>query len=235
MATILAEALNATGMKLTIFSGGQSYVGLNVAGTWVGTVSFFGSTDGMNFVPLFVTPFASGTAVSSSTANGSWFVPVGNYLAIRVTFTRTSGTAIVTLAASTDSSYQDAFLATTSRWVSQSVSGGAANAITVAAQANRAWNISELVIGYSVAPAAAVLVTISDGASSVLWETYVPPLVNDGAATVGGTFRVPLPQPSGSDPRGGVTNTPGNSLVITLAAPGGSVVSKVNAKISAAA
>lgn len=234
MANILREALNADAMQLAIYCGGMSKVGINLAGTWVGTVKFFGSTDGTNFVPLSMTPFASGTTVQSATANGNWEISVQSLslVAVKVTFTRTSGTVLVTMGASIDSSYQDAFLASTSHFVSQSVSGGATNVITIAAQVNRAWRCRSLQVSFSVASGAAVLITISDGASSVLWEGYVP-INNEGVATVGSTFNVPLP-PDPMTPGltgGGVVNTPGNSLVITLAAPGGSVVSKVNAEI----
>lgn len=228
MANTVREALNATGMSVTLNCVGQSNVGIGITGTWVGTVSFFGSFDGVNFnVPLAATPFPSGTAVSTTTGNGNWFSSGLNLAAVQAVFTRTSGTATVVLAASLDSSFQSAFLASTSQSVSQSVSGGLANVLTIAAQANRAWNVGTLVVGFSVAPAAAVLCTIADGGSSVLWETYVPPLTDAGAATVGGTFQVPLPP-------GGVFGTPGNSIVITLAAPGGAVVSKVNAAVQPA-
>jgi hypothetical protein len=225
MATEAQQALNATGMSVSFFCAGQSNVGIGVTGTWVGTVSFQGSFDGVNFVPISLTPFPTGAAVQSSTGNGNFFSIGANYTAVQVTFTRTSGTAIIQLAASLDSSYQAAFLSASSDFLSQSVAGGLANVLTIAAQANRGWNINTLVVGFSVAPAAAVLCTIADGGSSVLWETYIPPLSDSGAATVGGTFQVPLP-PSG------VTGTPGHSLVITLAAPGGAVVSKVNAAVN---
>ncbi len=227
MAVILREVLTADAMALAIFCGGQSKVGVGITGTWVGTVSFFASTDGVNFKPVAMTPFASGTAVSTTTANGSWESAVLNYVAFKVVFTRTSGSATVAMATSLDSSYQSAFLASTSIYVSASHAAGAANVITQAAQANRAWRLRTLVIGWSAAPSAAVLCTITDGASSVIWETYVPV----GATGVVGTFNVPLPAPDPTVPgSGGLVNTPGNTLVITVADPGGSVVSKVNAE-----
>jgi len=98
--------------------------------------------------------------------------------------------------------------------------------VTIAAQTNRGWRLRTLTVGWSVAPAAAVLCTIQDG-STVIWETYIP------KDTPVGDFQVKLP----ADPNtpglsgGGVFNTPGNTLVITVADPGGSVVSKINAEI----
>ncbi len=235
MANIIREALTADQMQLFLYCGGMSKAGFGVSGTWVGTVAFFGSTDGINFIPLSVTPFASGATVQSTTATGNWEALVRNFVAIKVVFTRTSGTAVIVLAASLDSSYQDAFLAPTSKYVSQNVGSGATNVITVAAQANRAWRLRTLSVAFSVAAGAGVDLKITDGASSVLWEGYVPasagPLVAGG-----GTYLVPLPPPSGTPGLldGGVVGTPGNTLVVTLAAPGGSVVSTLNAEMTAA-
>lgn len=235
MANLIREALTADQQPLFLYTGGMSKVGFGVTGTWVGSIAFTYSTDGIVFNPLFVTPFATGTAVQVVTANGNWEALIRNIVAVRAVFSRTSGTAVVVIGASLDSSYQDAFLAATSKYVSQSVGSGATNVVTIAAQANRAWRCRTLSVGFSVAASAAVDLKITDGASSVLWEGYVPP--NSGASLAGGgQFLAPLP----TDPNtpglvgGGVVGTPGNSMVITLAAPGGSVVSTVNAEMAAA-
>ncbi len=233
MANEIRQALDSDGMSLYLFTGGMSRAGIGITGTWTGTVSFFYSTDGINFNPLFMTPFASGTAVKSATGNGNFQVLNFNFLAIKVVFSKTTGTVVVDMAASIDDSYQAAFLAATSRAVSQSVAGGATNVITIAAQANRAWRCRTVSVGFSVAASLAIDLKISDGASSVLWEGYVPPLAGSVLATQGGTWVAPLPidDNEAGQSGGGVVNTPGNSLVITLAAPGGSVVSTVNAEI----
>ncbi len=233
MATILREALNSQGMQLTIFCGGQSYVGLNVSGTWAGLINWSGSFDGIKFFPLSVTPFPSGATVQSVTGNGNSFVPVQNYVAVRATLTTlTSGSAVVTMAASIDSSYQDAFLGATSLFVNQETSGGLTNVVTIAAQANRAWRCRTLSVGFSVAAGAAVALTISDGSSGVIWKGYVP-ANPEATGTSGGTFLVPLPADSNVPgvSGGGVVGTVGNSMIITLGAPGGSVVSEVNAEM----
>jgi hypothetical protein len=235
MATIIREALNADQMSLTLWTGGMSKVGISLSGTWAGTVSFLAANDALNFFPVTMTPFASGTGVQSATATGNWERAVENLLAFRALFTRTSGTAIVTMAASLDASYQDAFLASTSKYVTQSVGSGAQNKITVAAQANRAWRLKSLSVGFSVAAGAAVDLQVSDGASSLLWEGYVP--LSAGAPSAGGTWLVPIPLGGNNIAGiidGGLVTTPGNSLVITLAAPGGSVVSTLNAELVAA-
>jgi hypothetical protein len=228
MANLIREALNADGMPLVLFTGGMSKAGFNLAGTWTGTVKFYSAGDAVNFQPLSVTPFASGATVQSATANGSWEALVQNALATKVVFSRTTGTVVVTMSTSIDSSYQDAFLAATSKYVVATHAAGAACVITQAAQANRAWRLRTLVTGFSVAPAADSLLTISDGASSTIWQCYVP----KGQAT----YNVPLP----ADPNtpgltgGGVVGTPGNSMVITLADGAGSVTSSLSAEFVAA-
>jgi hypothetical protein len=233
MAAIIREALNADQMFVTLFTGGMSKMGVNLAGTWVGTVNFYASTDGINFIPAYLTPFASGTKVTAATANGNWELPVGNYLAFKAIFTRTSGTVLVAMGASVDASYQDVFLVSTSKYVSQNVTGGAANTVTQAAQANRAWRLRSLSVGFNVVASAAVEVTVKDGASTVIWDGYVP--LGAGAASGGGTFLVPLPPlyELNGQILGGLVNTPGNSMVISLT-PGGSVVSTINAEFAGA-
>lgn len=230
MANVIREALNADGMDVVLPCANMSRVGFGVSGTWVGTVKFFFSQDGVNFAgfPLSVQPFASGTAVQSTTSNGNFWANAQNYQAVKATFTRTSGTAIVSIAASNDATYQQAFLASTSVYVTQEVSAGATNVITQAAQANRAWRLRTLSVGFSVAAAAAVKLTVSDGASSLLWEGFVP--ASAGAPSAGGTWLAPLPldELEAGVSNGGLVGTPGNSMVVTLAAPGGAVVSSLN-------
>ena len=228
MAAILREVLNAQGMKLTINCSGQSYVGLNLSGTWTGKVSFNGSFDGIKFFPLSMTPFASGATVQSATGNGNWFIPIQNYVAVQVSFdTLTTGTVAVTMATSIDSSYQDAFLVSTSKYVNQEMTGGSQNQVTIAAQANRAWKLRTLVVSFSTAPGAAVPITISDGASATIWKTHAP--ASAGAYLVLLPADMDWPGVTG----GGVVGTPGNSMVITVGAPGGSVTSEINAELYA--
>ena len=49
MAQITREVLDSTGMSLAIFCAGQSTVGIGITGSWVGTLSFYGSFDGVTF------------------------------------------------------------------------------------------------------------------------------------------------------------------------------------------
>lgn len=227
MATKLSEVLTSAGMKLTIFCGGQSYVGVRLAGTWAGTIYFEASTDGVTFNQVSVTPFASGTDVQSSTANGNWFIAVQNYVAFRArVYAYTSGSVQVFLATSTDASYQDAFLASTSLYVSSSATSGT-NTLTQAAQTNRAWKLKTLecsVAGPSWS-GGTVTVTVYDGSSSgnVLWQEFL----DEVSGSVGRRYNIHLPAD-------GVVGTPGNAMTIILFGIGSTNASKINAEFTAA-
>jgi len=99
--------------------------------------------DGVNFATLQVTPFPSGTAVTSTTSNGSWEVVVANYMFVKVVFTQTSGTVNVAMASSVDNAYQNAFLGVSTVTVASEATSGT-NTLTQTAQANRAWLLQEL-------------------------------------------------------------------------------------------
>lgn len=236
MAVITREALSAVNMFVQLPCLGMSKVGVGVTGTFVGTLSFQGSFDGTNFVPLSVTPFASGTAVSTTTATGNWEVAVQNYMVIRVKFTaRTSGTAIVTMAGSADASYQDAFLADTTVYVSQSSTQNAVNTLTQAAQTNRAWRLASLIISITGQPAwlTSPNLQITDGAGGAVLYAVDIPL----SGSSGQVFQVPLPVGDNITTPGaarGVVNTPGNAMVVVIAAAGGVNITRANAEFHAA-
>jgi hypothetical protein len=67
--------------------------------SYSGTLQFEGSTDGGNtWVPAYATPNGGGTAVTSTTASGVWFVAAGGFSFLRVRASSyTSGTASITL------------------------------------------------------------------------------------------------------------------------------------------
>jgi hypothetical protein len=240
MATIAKETLNNQGQPITLCFGNAapggspgvggpdaSRIGINLSGNWTGLVSFFGSYDGINFFPVSVTPFPFGTTTQTATANGSWFFDAVNYQSVRVVFTTlTTGFVAVTLAAAVDSSWQDAFLAASSRFVEQDTAGGTQNQITIAGQANRAWRCRKVSGGFSGVPASPVKVTISDGASTILWAEYV--------SAAQWTLNLPGDPGVANISGGGVVGTPGNSMVITVAAPGGGLGSSASAEMIAA-
>jgi hypothetical protein len=220
-----SEILTVDQMELPIFCGNMNFIGLRVAGTWAGSVSFFGSFDSIKYQPATVTPYVSGAGVQSSTANGSWFIPSQNYTSFKVRFGRTSGSAIVYLVASTDGTYQLAYLDPTDRF-KNSVATNATNTLTIAANANRASRLRALkvsVLGGAVTWAAQPALTIKDGAT-LLWAFDLP-------TTNGAIHDIPLPQETTEAP-GGLINTPGNTLVIACAAGGASVQTNINCDIA---
>ena len=251
MANIIRGGLNVAGADLVLScigaagggfggsfgnasGGGLTRCGIALTGTWVGTASFYVSYDGANFFPKTVTPFPSGTGVQSATANGNWFADLQGAVAVQVALTAyTSGVVGVSIAAALDGSWQDAFLASTSKYVSQNVTGGLVNSQVIAAQANRAWRCRSASVSFNSEPSVAIEFQILDGASSVLWDGYVPKDIQTSAP--GGVFQLPLPPPDPAVPgSGGVVGTVGNTMTLKLFAPGGSVVSTVNAEMAAA-
>ena len=204
MAIQIREVLNADQMALPIYCGGLSRLGIQLLGTWTGTVSFQASTDGIVFRPVSMRPFASGTTVQAATANGNWEMDVLNNVAFRAVFSRATGSVTVVLAVSTDASYQDAFLIPSSQFLN-SVATAALNTLTVAASTNRGWRLRTLVVtvlGGTVTWAAQPVVQIKDGAT--LLHAYDLPTTN-GAMNV-----IPLPADS---------NTPGVSGGASITRP----------------
>lgn len=230
-AAITREVLNADTMSLTIFCGGQSTVGIGLSGTWVGTASFYGSADGINFFAMSATPFASGTAVSSATANGNYFSPVKNLIAIKVVFTRTSGSLQVILAAAVDSSWQDAFLSASTIAVSSTTSGGN-NTLTQAAQANRAWKCTFLEVSFAgVLIGAAPRIDVYDG--TIAGTTLYTAFLTGTTGSIGIVQKINLPTDASGNPS--LVNTPGNAMTVVVSGvPSVQQTSTINAQFTAA-
>lgn len=81
----------------------QGSIGIQITGTFVGTITFKGSVasgaggSSLNFVDLAVIPSNSATPVTTTTTVGSWSRNIAGYTTVRVQFTAyTSGTAVVT-------------------------------------------------------------------------------------------------------------------------------------------
>lgn len=213
--------------SLPQFVTGNAWWGVNITGTWVGTISFFAATDGLNFVPLDAIPWPPVTSpptVQTTTVNGSWYVPVLNYQTIAVTMTAyTSGSAIVQMASSIDTSFQSVFLASSLKW-RNSQAYEATNTLTLAALPNGAWRLKTLVISADATPtwASSPALQIKDG-STLLWGMD-PPLV-------AGSYNVPLPPDLGGAgvSGGGIVGTAGNAMTISLASSAGSSSSSASA------
>lgn len=206
------EILDSNGMSLTVFVGGSSSVGVGLTLSGVGTASFFGATDGINFSPISMTPFPSGTAVGSATASGNFFTPTLNYLAIKVTFTRTSGSLAVSISSATTGAWQDAFLTPATIANSSSVSSGA-NTLTQAAQANRAWKLTfcEVSFGGSII-GSSQRIDIYDGtiAGTRLYTAFL----SNNVGSVGSVQKINLPVDAAGNPS--LVGTPGNAMTIVV-------------------
>ena len=76
---------------------------LTVAGTWTGTISFYGTgSGGINgggiWTALSVLPIGSSTAVTSTTANGTWQVNVAGFTGVcMLSSASMTGSATVTI------------------------------------------------------------------------------------------------------------------------------------------
>lgn len=77
---------------------GVAGLGVQVTGTYSGTLSFEGSVDGLTFVALLATPPGTTTAVTSTTSTGVWQSNVGGLTIVRVRMSSySSGIATVSL------------------------------------------------------------------------------------------------------------------------------------------
>lgn len=85
--------LDAAEEVATIGTRGLAGVGIQLLGTWSGTVTFEATIEGNTWVALNMVPSNSATAASTSTSNGAWTANIAGYTAVRARFsTATSGT-----------------------------------------------------------------------------------------------------------------------------------------------
>lgn len=91
---------NVVQLDLTGYAG----VSLQLTGTWVATIQFEGSADGVTFVALNLTPTNSTTAATSATSNKTWQGACAGLKLVRARVSAyTSGTAVATLVATISS------------------------------------------------------------------------------------------------------------------------------------
>lgn len=212
--------LNAAGMALPLFVQGNDWFAVSISGTWVGQISFFASQEPVNLVPVPVslTPFPSGTPVSSATANGNFFAPVLDQLVFNMVMSKlTSGSAIVNVISSNDTSFQNAFLTPSSQWMHASAYESVCT-LTAPAQTNQAWRLLTLIISSDATPtwAYSPALQIFDGLN-LLWAMDPP--------RTKGSQQIPLPLGTNASGMAGITTTPGNALTVTLASSAGSLSS----------
>jgi hypothetical protein len=73
-------------------------VAVQITGTWTGTITFEATVDGTNWATFNMTPSASGTDVSTATANGAWSKQNNGFTGVRAHCTASmTGSAVVTI------------------------------------------------------------------------------------------------------------------------------------------
>jgi hypothetical protein len=84
--------------NVAVNTQGSASTGVEVTGTWTGTLSFQATVDGTNWVAVNAIVPVTGVEVTSTTANGNWEIPSAGYQQVRVLGnTVATGTATVTL------------------------------------------------------------------------------------------------------------------------------------------
>lgn len=238
-ATKVTKVLNANLQEVTIWCAGQSKVGINVSAmTGTNTVSFYGSTDGIQFNPLTVGAYPSATppasGVTTAAAVGTFEVNVQNYQFIRAQLTTGSGPVTVLLAGSVDGSYQEVFNNATAgvslaTLYPSTTSSSGVNTMTIPAQANRTINLTFLEVSQT-GPGA------GGNAQLRIWDGSVGngvPLFSDyltsPVGSVGTVQKINLP----TDAQGnvGIQGTPGNALVVQIINLG-NVAAILNSRVS---
>lgn len=109
LALVLALAMPAAAQTLasgSIITNGQSVtaspgpsvdsVSIQITGTWTGTITFQGSTDGSTYVSLLMSSATAGTGATSTTSNGVFSAARAGLTSIRATATAAmTGTAVI--------------------------------------------------------------------------------------------------------------------------------------------
>lgn len=94
---------NSAGPGNTVaLAGAHAYAvtGIQVTGTWTGTLTVEGTVDGTNFATLAATPAAGGAAVTTTTANGLWRCNIAGMQSVRLRGSAAmTGSAVVTIIA----------------------------------------------------------------------------------------------------------------------------------------
>jgi hypothetical protein len=91
-------ACSTPGSFVKLDGKGNTSAGIQVSGTWTGTLTFLSSLDGIHWVTTSVLPASSATTVTTTTANGAWSMvaPGGAWVCVDATASMT-GTANVQL------------------------------------------------------------------------------------------------------------------------------------------
>ncbi len=76
--------LGVIGKELRVWTAAYPVVGIEISGTWTGTIAFEGTVDGGNWYALAAAPSAGGATVGSTTASGMWVVSSAGLLQVRL-------------------------------------------------------------------------------------------------------------------------------------------------------
>jgi hypothetical protein len=95
---VLQNAAAATGNGTEMDVSGYSAVALQISGTFVGTVSFYGSVDASNYIACQGISYNDGSIATSATAAGLWYIPVSGFSLLRAAVTWSSGTSVTVTA-----------------------------------------------------------------------------------------------------------------------------------------
>ncbi len=95
------SAAEATGAAVELNTQGFDYVAFQITGTFTGTITFYGSVDGVTFVAMSVLPIGTATAVTTATAPGIWVSTRPTALShVKAAISSyTDGTAVITISA----------------------------------------------------------------------------------------------------------------------------------------
>jgi hypothetical protein len=97
--TLVNGTITAATQTITLNTAGLSSCGIQITGTWVGSLNFEGTVDGTNWIQVRAVQFG-GTLVGGTTTNGLFFAQIGGLKSFRVYGTTlSSGTATIYLEA----------------------------------------------------------------------------------------------------------------------------------------
>lgn len=237
-----ATGLTAAAQQCSVSVLGQSFVGINVSGTWAGVLAFEQTFDGVKWVQLPVQVYPGGSAnaaLNSITSTGTnvnafYFaaIPSGPGstavtppVAVRARLTSyTSGTAVVVMASATDNSYIDCSLAQSVLNQTAVSSANTALTATQAANANHAWKLNSLLVSVSGTITAAHKVIVKDG-TTALYTVYLPVITGGGNSSP--VIPIPLPPTP-------LQTSVNAALNVVVDALDSGIISAVNMSISAA-
>ena len=99
-APIVTADLTSASPSLRLDVRGLAAVGVQLTGTWTGTVTFEATIDGATWVSQIMIPSTGlcAAGVTTATGNGAWTASVAGYRFVRARFsTPTSGTVVASL------------------------------------------------------------------------------------------------------------------------------------------